>query len=190
MTLTTEPYRVCRRVNILRDYSDEKTKLYPRNQRKSGSITRVCCLSLYIFMATFIGLIMNSKCQQTLVISITYRLLILCYLLFLERNAPNIIMKVLTPPITKLMSIISILNISVQWLQSLHGIYMPCPNKKFIVHKIRKLMRVDIIKVTIRFFQTLRPIHSTKNVRHNIMVIEIIKIIFQYFIFITHKFFY
>ena len=27
----TEPYRVCRRVNILRDYSDEKTKLYPRN---------------------------------------------------------------------------------------------------------------------------------------------------------------
>ena len=28
---STEPYRVCRRVNILRDYSDEKTKLYPRN---------------------------------------------------------------------------------------------------------------------------------------------------------------
>ncbi|MFH6884778.1 hypothetical protein ACHRBH_18100, partial [Acinetobacter baumannii] len=26
-----------------------------------------CCLSLYIFMATFIGLIMNSKCQQTLI---------------------------------------------------------------------------------------------------------------------------
>ena len=26
----SEPYRVCRRVNILRDYSDEKTKLYPR----------------------------------------------------------------------------------------------------------------------------------------------------------------
>ncbi|MFQ6279163.1 helix-turn-helix domain-containing protein [Acinetobacter johnsonii] len=26
-----EPYRVCRRLNILRDYSDEKTKLYPRN---------------------------------------------------------------------------------------------------------------------------------------------------------------
>ena len=26
-----EPYRVCRRVNILRDYPDEKTKLYPRN---------------------------------------------------------------------------------------------------------------------------------------------------------------
>ena len=26
-----EPYRVCRRVNILRDYSDEKTNLYPRN---------------------------------------------------------------------------------------------------------------------------------------------------------------
>ena len=26
-----EPYRVCRRVNILRDYADEKTKLYPRN---------------------------------------------------------------------------------------------------------------------------------------------------------------
>ncbi|PZM09272.1 GntR family transcriptional regulator, partial [Acinetobacter baumannii] len=24
-------YRVCRRLNILRDYSDEKTKLYPRN---------------------------------------------------------------------------------------------------------------------------------------------------------------
>ena len=28
---TFEPYRVCRRVNILRDYADEKTKLYPRN---------------------------------------------------------------------------------------------------------------------------------------------------------------
>ncbi len=26
-----EPYQVCRRLNILRDYSDEKTKLYPRN---------------------------------------------------------------------------------------------------------------------------------------------------------------
>lgn len=128
--------------------------------------------------------------MKLLAISITYRLLILCYLLFLEINVPNIIMEVLTPPITKLMSIISILNISVQWLWSLHGIYMPCPNKKFIVHKIRKLMRVDIIKVTIRFFQTLRPTHSTKNVRHNIMIIEIIKIIFQYFIFITHKFFY
>ncbi|RSE12352.1 hypothetical protein EGT73_19815, partial [Acinetobacter johnsonii] len=25
------------------------------------------CFSLYIFMATFIGLIMNSKCQQTLI---------------------------------------------------------------------------------------------------------------------------
>ena len=29
--LQYEPYRVCRRVNILRDYSDEKTNLYPRN---------------------------------------------------------------------------------------------------------------------------------------------------------------
>ncbi len=29
--LRTEPYRVCRRVNILRDYPDDKTKLYPRN---------------------------------------------------------------------------------------------------------------------------------------------------------------
>ncbi len=29
--LDGEPYRVCRRLNILRDYSDEKTKLYPRN---------------------------------------------------------------------------------------------------------------------------------------------------------------
>ncbi|MFX6114435.1 PepSY domain-containing protein, partial [Acinetobacter baumannii] len=26
------------------------------------------CFSMYIFMATFIGLIMNSKCQQTLMI--------------------------------------------------------------------------------------------------------------------------
>ncbi len=96
----------------------------------------------------------RTELKKHLVISITYRLLILCYLLFLEINVPNIIIEVLTPPITKLMSIISILNISVQWLWSLHGIYMPCPNKKFIVHKIRKLMRVDIIKVTIRFFQT------------------------------------
>ncbi len=29
--LLNEPYRVCRRVNILRDYPDDKTKLYPRN---------------------------------------------------------------------------------------------------------------------------------------------------------------
>ncbi|MGQ1579651.1 transposase [Acinetobacter baumannii] len=29
--LPFEPYRVCRRVNILRDYPDDKTKLYPRN---------------------------------------------------------------------------------------------------------------------------------------------------------------
>ena len=29
--IKSEPYRVCRRVNILRDYPDEKTKLYPRN---------------------------------------------------------------------------------------------------------------------------------------------------------------
>ena len=29
--LRDEPYRVCRRVNILRDYPDDKTKLYPRN---------------------------------------------------------------------------------------------------------------------------------------------------------------
>ncbi|MGZ2324043.1 hypothetical protein ACXP5I_15880, partial [Acinetobacter baumannii] len=28
--LNNEPYRVCRRVNILRDYPDDKTKLYPR----------------------------------------------------------------------------------------------------------------------------------------------------------------
>ncbi len=27
--LTCEPYRVCRRVNILRDYSDDKIKIYP-----------------------------------------------------------------------------------------------------------------------------------------------------------------
>ncbi|MFV5625071.1 hypothetical protein VXR01_18755, partial [Acinetobacter baumannii] len=26
------------------------------------------CFSMYIFMATFIGLIMNSKCQQTLIL--------------------------------------------------------------------------------------------------------------------------
>ncbi len=25
----TEPYRVCRRVNILRDYPDDKIKIYP-----------------------------------------------------------------------------------------------------------------------------------------------------------------
>ena len=31
ITIEHEPYRVCRRLNILRDYSDEKTKLYPRN---------------------------------------------------------------------------------------------------------------------------------------------------------------
>ncbi len=31
LAVTGEPYRVCRRLNILRDYSDEKTKLYPRN---------------------------------------------------------------------------------------------------------------------------------------------------------------
>ena len=30
-TYDAEPYRVCRRVNILRDYPDDKTKLYPRN---------------------------------------------------------------------------------------------------------------------------------------------------------------
>ncbi|QDJ92341.1 hypothetical protein AhaeAN54_009775 [Acinetobacter haemolyticus] len=29
--IQAEPYRVCRRVNILRDYPDDKTKLYPRN---------------------------------------------------------------------------------------------------------------------------------------------------------------
>ena len=27
--LGTEPYRVCRRVNILRDYPDDKIKIYP-----------------------------------------------------------------------------------------------------------------------------------------------------------------
>ncbi len=26
-----EPYRVCRRLNILRDYPDDKIKIYPRN---------------------------------------------------------------------------------------------------------------------------------------------------------------
>ncbi len=31
IVLKDEPYRVCRRVNILRDYPDDKTKLYPRN---------------------------------------------------------------------------------------------------------------------------------------------------------------
>ena len=33
-----EPYQVCRRVNILIDYPDDKIKIYPWNQRKSGSI--------------------------------------------------------------------------------------------------------------------------------------------------------
>ena len=27
--ITSEPYRVCRRVNILRDYPDDKIKIYP-----------------------------------------------------------------------------------------------------------------------------------------------------------------
>ncbi len=27
--LVNEPYRVCRRVNILRDYPDDKIKIYP-----------------------------------------------------------------------------------------------------------------------------------------------------------------
>ncbi len=27
--ISTEPYRVCRRVNILRDYPDDKIKIYP-----------------------------------------------------------------------------------------------------------------------------------------------------------------
>jgi transposase-like protein len=30
-----EPYRVCRRLNILRDYSDEKTKLYPEIRERA-----------------------------------------------------------------------------------------------------------------------------------------------------------
>ena len=29
MMAEREPYRVCRRVNILRDYSDDKIKIYP-----------------------------------------------------------------------------------------------------------------------------------------------------------------
>ena len=33
---------------------------------KQKKLSKFCCYSLYIFMATFIGLIMNSKCQQTL----------------------------------------------------------------------------------------------------------------------------
>ena len=28
-SLDIEPYRVCRRVNILRDYPDDKIKIYP-----------------------------------------------------------------------------------------------------------------------------------------------------------------
>ncbi len=28
-TIAFEPYRVCRRVNILRDYPDDKIKIYP-----------------------------------------------------------------------------------------------------------------------------------------------------------------
>ena len=31
----TEPYRVCRRVNILRDYPDDKTKLYPEIRERA-----------------------------------------------------------------------------------------------------------------------------------------------------------
>ena len=30
-----EPYRVCRRVNILRDYPDDKTKLYPEIRERA-----------------------------------------------------------------------------------------------------------------------------------------------------------
>ena len=29
LSLRIEPYRVCRRVNILRDYPDDKIKIYP-----------------------------------------------------------------------------------------------------------------------------------------------------------------
>ncbi len=29
VTIQLEPYRVCRRVNILRDYPDDKIKIYP-----------------------------------------------------------------------------------------------------------------------------------------------------------------
>ena len=32
---SSEPYRVCRRVNILRDYPDDKTKLYPEIRERA-----------------------------------------------------------------------------------------------------------------------------------------------------------
>jgi transposase-like protein len=31
----TEPYRVCRRVNILRDYPDDKIKIYPEIRERA-----------------------------------------------------------------------------------------------------------------------------------------------------------
>lgn len=37
------------------------------NGQAQKKLLKFRCFSLYIFMATFIGLIMNSKCQQTLI---------------------------------------------------------------------------------------------------------------------------
>ncbi|MDO6646799.1 hypothetical protein, partial [Acinetobacter guillouiae] len=64
---------------------------------------------------------------------------------------------------------------------------MPYTDKKFKAHKTRKLIRVEIIKVTIRFLQILQPTNKVINVKPTNAIIDISKAIFQYSIFISHK---
>ena len=64
---------------------------------------------------------------------------------------------------------------------------MPYPDKKFKAHKIRKLIRVEIIKVTIRFFQILQPTNRVITAKPTNVIIDISKVIFQYSILISHK---